>query len=152
MHRLLARNIKLARTNLEILETFVEKFAGGKDGGARALIRWTKPKAGTAAFVEFLHPDPPDSHKNRATNGDEAKVKSLQKRRPVDDQAFCETLIRQTGVMFVPGRTCFGRGVDFAGYVRIGFVCETDVLRVGLQKVEEFMKGEEYAKLPIWES
>ena len=45
IHNLLGRNIKLAKTNLEILERFVEQH--------RWACEWTKPVSGTTAFVKF---------------------------------------------------------------------------------------------------
>ncbi|KAF2741572.1 aspartate aminotransferase [Polyplosphaeria fusca] len=109
VHGLLARNIQLAKTNLEILEKWVVK---NEDE-----CEWVRPVAGTTAFVKILRDG-----------------------RPVDDVDFCEKLVRGTGVLFVPGRRCFGE--EFKGYVRIGFVCETEVLREGLQKVTQFLRKE----------
>lgn len=85
---------------------------------------WVRPVAGTTALVRF--------HKMG---------------RPVDDEAFCKTLQAKTGVMFVPAAKCFGGGKDFKGHVRVGFVCETEVLKEGLAKLSTFME-EEYADLP----
>ena len=93
----------------------------------RWACEWVKPVAGTTAFIKF------------------SKMGS-----EVDDVAFCETLIEQTGVMLVPGRTCFGDGTEFKGYVRFGFCCETAVLEEGLEKLSKFMKVG-YKKLPIAE-
>ena len=45
VHALLGRNIKLAKTNCAILETFVEKHRWACD--------WVRPVAGTTAFVRF---------------------------------------------------------------------------------------------------
>lgn len=85
---------------------------------------WIKPVAGTTAMVKF--------HKMG---------------RPVDDAVFCERLQEKTGVMFVPGSKCFGRGEDFRGHVRIGFVPEHEVLSEGLQALRNFME-EDYADVP----
>ncbi|KAI9848941.1 MAG: hypothetical protein M1838_000321 [Thelocarpon superellum] len=78
---------------------------------------WVKPVAGTTAFVQF------------ATEG-----------QPVDDEKFCKALYHATGVMFCPGKRCFGNDVDFRGYVRIGYACETETLRQGLDQVKEFLR------------
>ena len=80
---------------------------------------WVKPLAGTTAFVRF------------SSQG-----------QPVDDVAFCKSLLEKTGVMFCPGSRCFGDGVMFNGYVRIGYVCETQVLMEGLDELRGFMKKE----------
>ncbi|KAI9788027.1 MAG: hypothetical protein M1835_002543, partial [Candelina submexicana] len=89
VQNLLARNTKLAKTNLALLETFIEEHTD--------VCRWVRPKAGTTAFVTFT--------KNN---------------QPINDVIFCETLHKQTGVMLVPGSTCFGDGHSFDGAVRIG--------------------------------
>ena len=88
---------------------------------------WVKPVAGTTAFIRF------------SINGS-----------PVDDEAFCKVLIDQTGVMVCPGRRCFGDEKNFAGYVRFGFCCETQVLQDGLEALARFMKTA-YKKLPVVE-
>jgi hypothetical protein len=53
----------------------------------------------------------------------------------------------KVGVMLVPGGGCFGGGIDFGGYVRIGYVQEPQALLNGLQALREFMRNE-YEKLP----
>lgn len=45
IHNLLKRNIELARTNLAVLEKFIESHRWACD--------WIKPRAGTTAFVRF---------------------------------------------------------------------------------------------------
>lgn len=85
----------------------------------RWACEWVKPIAGTTAFVKF------------------SKLGSV-----IDDVAFCEKLMEVNGVMFCPGSRCFGDGKDFKGYVRIGFCCETEVLREGLEKLTNFMQTE----------
>ena len=117
IHKLLGRNIELAKTNLEILNSFIEQH--------RWACGWTKPIAGSTAFVKFSKAG-----------------------RKVDDVSLCRVLQEQTGVMFCPGSECFGRGKDFRGYVRIGFVCETMVLSKGLEQLRMFMK-ESYRDLPV---
>lgn len=86
---------------------------------------WVKPVAGTTAFVRF----------NKMG-------------KPVDDVAFCEMLLERTGVMFVPGSACFGQGEDFKGYVRIGFVPETQVLEQGLEALKAFLE-DGYEDVPV---
>ena len=117
IHSLLRRNIELARTNLALLEKFIESH--------RWACEWVKPRAGTTAFVRFS-----------------------KMGKPVDDVAFCEMLLDRVGVMFVPGSTCFGGGEDFPGYVRIGFVPETEVLEQGLEALKKFME-EGYEDVPV---
>lgn len=117
IHNLLKRNIELARTNLAILERFIESHRWACD--------WIKPRAGTTAFVRF------------SRGG-----------KPVNGTAFCEMLLEKTGVMFVPGAECFGRDGDFTGYVRVGFVNETSVIRDGLEAVKSFMENW-YEQVPL---
>jgi aspartate/methionine/tyrosine aminotransferase len=76
---------------------------------------WVKPVAGTTAFVKF--------HREGT---------------PVDSVDFCKKLLEATGVMFVPGSTCFG--AEFKGYVRIGFVNQTDVVKQGLDAATKFIR------------
>lgn len=116
VHGLLSRNLKLAKTNLGLLEQFVDNH--------RWACEWVKPVAGTTAFVKF------------------SKMGTA-----VDDVAFCEKLLEVDGVMFCPGCRCFGDGKDFKGYVRIGFCCETEVLKEGLAKLANFMQTA-YQDLP----
>ncbi|KAF2796067.1 PLP-dependent transferase [Melanomma pulvis-pyrius CBS 109.77] len=107
VHRLLARNIQLAKTNVEMLEKWVAKHEDE--------CEWVKPLAGTTAFVKF--------HR-------EGKA--------VDSVDFCEQLLEKTGVLFVPGSECFGS--EFRGFVRIGFVCQTQVLKEGLVEATKFLR------------
>lgn len=83
---------------------------------------WVKPVAGTTAFVKF------------ARDGE-----------PIDAVEFCKQLQEKTGVMFLPG-TCFGE--EFKGYVRIGFVNKTEILKEGLDMTRQFMR-KEFDDLPL---
>lgn len=85
---------------------------------------WVKPVAGTTAMIKF--------HKMG---------------KPIDDEKFCALLHEKTGVMFVPGSKCFGRGEDFKGYVRVGFVQESEVLTGGLEALKTFIE-DEYENIP----
>ena len=82
---------------------------------------WVKPTGGTTAFIKIM------------SNG-----------QPVDDEEFCKRLIQQKGVMFSPACKVFGNSQDFKGYVRIGYACETEVLRDGLQKFKDFIRENRY--------
>ena len=118
--RLLARNLDLARRNLGLLDAFVA--AHPRHCAWAAGLR---PRAGTTAFLRF----------RRGTDA-----------RPVDDVAFCLDLLRRAKVLLVPGSRCFGNGngnadgaADFAGYVRVGYVCETEVLEVALRELSTYV-------------
>ncbi|KAK4996085.1 hypothetical protein LTR66_004227 [Elasticomyces elasticus] len=109
IHGLLGRNIGIAKTNLELLEKFVIKHD--------EFCSWTKPVAGTTAFVLF------------SRDG-----------QPVDAVELCKRVQEKTGVMFVPGDRCFG--AEFRGYVRIGYVNHTSVVKEGLAEMTKFMRRE----------
>lgn len=53
---------------------------------------------------------------------------------PMPSRVFCAALLAETGVLFVPGEV-FGE----EGCVRIGYACETEVLRQGLARVAGFL-------------
>jgi len=107
IHSLLGRNIRLAKTNVALLETFINEHSN--------ICSWVKPNGGTTALVGF------------------------EKRgKPVDDVQFCVDVIEKTKVMFLPASKCFGQ--EFKGSVRIGFVCETEVLRKALQKLGQYIR------------
>lgn len=80
---------------------------------------WSKPVAGTTTFVKF------------SRGGKE-----------VDDVELCQQLLDKAGVLFCPGSMCFGGGKDFKGYVRMGFVCETEILIEGLEQLGNFMRND----------
>lgn len=107
LHSLLARNIQLAKTNLALVEAFINQHS--------SICSWVKPTGGTVAFVKF------------SKGG-----------QPVDDVQFSIDLIEKTKVMFSPGSRCFGD--EFKGYVRIGFVCETNVLTEALEKLGAYVR------------
>lgn len=108
LHGLLGRNIKLAKTNLTLLEAFVEEN--------KANCSWVKPTGGTTAFIKFER------------KGGE----------PVEDVQFAVDVIEKTKVMFLPGSKCFGE--EFKGFVRLGFVCETEVLREALGRLGTYVR------------
>lgn len=81
------------------------------------VCEWVKPLAGTTAFVKF--------HREGS---------------PINAVEFCRKLLENTGVMFVPGEECFGK--EFKGYVRIGFVNDTEIIQEGLEKVRQFLRKE----------
>ncbi|EON62488.1 hypothetical protein W97_01710 [Coniosporium apollinis CBS 100218] len=88
------------------------------------VCEWVKPVAGTTAFVRF--------HREG---------------REVDAESLCKRLLEETGVLFVPG-SCFGK--EFRGYARIGYVCETEVLKEGLEKVRGWLR-KEFDDMPLLE-
>lgn len=109
LHALLGRNIQLAKTNVALLENFVE------DNGD--ICSWVKPTGGTTALVKF---------------------ENLKEGNAVNDVQFCVDVIEQTKVMFLPASKCFGK--EFKGFVRIGFVCETEVLKEALAVLGPYIR------------
>lgn len=112
----------LLSRNIQLAKTnleVLEKFVGRHDEECE----WVRPTAGTTAFVRFQRDG-----------------------KPVDDVELCKRLMEKTGVMFVPGSRCFGE--EWKGYVRIGYVCETEVLREGLKEVQNYLK-KEFDELPL---
>ncbi|CAK7567857.1 MAG: hypothetical protein SEPTF4163_005827 [Sporothrix epigloea] len=116
---LLRRNIELARRNIRHLARFVRKW----ENKGRVWCDWISPTAGTTAFVRF------------STVCDDEVV------RPVNDVEFCLEVLRTTQVLMVPGSRCFGHGVRFQGYVRIGYVNETAVLIEALSKLDRYLEN-----------
>ncbi|KAK3488930.1 pyridoxal phosphate-dependent transferase [Neurospora hispaniola] len=110
---LLERNLDLARTNLALLTEFVE-------GKYSKVCSWVRPTAGTTALVQF---------RNLSKGG-----------VPVDDATFVLDVLDKTHVLFMPGSPCFGLGTEFKGYVRIGYACETEVLKRGLELMGQYVE------------
>lgn len=78
---------------------------------------WVKPKASTTGFVQFLK------------DGE-----------PVEDDKFCLDVLEKTGVYLAPGKRSFGNNQDYKGYVRIGYVCETELLVKALEQLETYVE------------
>lgn len=117
VHALLSRNIALAKANVELVERFVVKHD--------EYCSWTKPVAGTTAFVKFERDGKP--------------VKAVE---------FCKALQQKSGVMLLPGD--FGFGEEWRGYVRIGYVNSTEVVKEGLEELRKFMR-KEFDDVPVHE-
>ncbi|AEO53651.1 hypothetical protein MYCTH_2295284 [Thermothelomyces thermophilus ATCC 42464] len=115
---LLARNLELARTNLGLLSAFVDKYA--------RVCSWVKPTAGTTALVQFRNEDGV----------------------PMDDSSFALNVLNKTKVLSVPASTCFGLRTDFKGCVRIGYVCESEVLVKGLEELGRYIDEHLLRKIP----
>ncbi|KAM0548095.1 hypothetical protein ACHAPJ_010153 [Fusarium lateritium] len=81
-----------------------------------SICSWHKPSGGTTAFIKF------------SFGG-----------APVDDEKLCLDLIEKAGVFLVPGKRCFGGGEDFAGYVRMGYVGQTNNVEEGLRRLGAYL-------------
>ena len=86
---------------------------------------WVKPSAGTTAFIHFS-----------------------REGKPVNDTELCKLLHSKKGILVCPGNVCFGDGIDFQGYIRVGYACETAVLEKGLSEMRDFMK-ESFEEVPL---
>ncbi|EJT81643.1 hypothetical protein GGTG_01621 [Gaeumannomyces tritici R3-111a-1] len=106
----------LIRRNLDLARKNLSLLEAFVDKHSSA-CSWVKPLAGTTAFVFFSKDD-----------------------ESIDDEKFCIDVLRETGVMFVPGSTCFGNGKDFRGFVRIGYTCETEVLEKALLRLGDYLE------------
>ncbi|KAH6853935.1 pyridoxal phosphate-dependent transferase [Chaetomium sp. MPI-CAGE-AT-0009] len=84
-----------------------------------SVCAWVKPTAGTTALVQFC-----------------------REGVPVDDAGLVMDVLEKTKVLFMPASPCFGLGKDFKGFVRLGYVCETEVLVEGLERLGRYI--EEY--------
>lgn len=78
---------------------------------------WVKPIAGTTAMVKF--------HRDG---------------KPVDDVKLCLLAQEKADVCLIPGRKCFGDGVHFEGYVRIGVGLHPALVPEGLSALAKFTK------------
>ncbi|KAF2666896.1 aspartate/tyrosine/aromatic aminotransferase [Microthyrium microscopicum] len=89
----------------------------------REFCDYVKPVAGTTAFIRFKR----DS-------------------KPLNSETLCRRLVEEEKVLWVPGSHSFGP--EFKGFVRIGYVCETEDLKAGLDKASSWLK-KEVATLPL---
>jgi aspartate/methionine/tyrosine aminotransferase len=85
---------------------------------------WVKPTAGTTVLVNFKRGG-----------------------QPVKDADFCLELLKETGVLVMPGSTCFGNGEDFEGCMRFGYVSSSEVLRQALTKLGVYLRGDYLSKV-----
>ncbi len=84
---------------------------------------FVRPVAGTTAFIKFERDG-----------------------KAINVEAFCKALQEKTGVMFLPGDVGFGE--EFKGYVRVGYVNKTDIVKDGLEEARKFMR-KEFDELPV---
>lgn len=80
-----------------------------------SVCSWVKPNAGTTAFIQFLKDG-----------------------NPVNDPEFCLDVLNEIRVLLVPGGLCFG-STRFPGYVRVGYVCHTNILQKALKALDAYL-------------
>jgi len=103
---LIARNLRLAQTNADMLDAFVKEHS--------RYLSWVRPRAGTTDLIKVSR---------------DGKL--------VQAEEFCKILQEKTGVMLLPADKGFGP--QFKGFIRIGYVNDTDVMRRGLQEWGRFL-------------
>ncbi|MBA1433710.1 aminotransferase [Bombilactobacillus bombi] len=54
---------------------------------------------------------------------------------PISTEEFCLRLLKQTGVLLVPGER-----FDLPGHARLGYCTDEDTLKIGLAKLSEFLR------------
>ncbi|KAJ5899270.1 aspartate aminotransferase [Penicillium taxi] len=110
--KILKRSLAICHHNLNLLDAFIQLH------GDR--LRWVKPTGAAAAFVCVVDRDGV----------------------PVDEAAYCESLVAQTGLLIVPGGKTFGTesDADFKGYLRVGFVCSSEKFEKALKIWDESFK------------
>lgn len=86
-------------------------------------LAWTRPLAGTTALIKV-------SRDGKLVRAEE----------------FCKMLQEKTGVMLLPADKGFGP--QFKGFVRIGYVNDTDMVRKGLQEWGRFMDAG-FSEVPL---
>ncbi|KAH8703256.1 aspartate/tyrosine/aromatic aminotransferase [Talaromyces proteolyticus] len=90
-----------------------------------SVCEWARPVGGPIGFIRFTRAG-----------------------KPVDDLELCTALLEERGILLVPGRKCFGDGVKFSGYVRLGFGGKTEELKAALEDLQIFIQ-ENYANVPL---
>lgn len=107
----------LLERNLMLARRNLELLAGFVEKYAGA-VDWVRPTAGTMALLRF------------SKGG-----------VPVEEDGFCRAVLDEVDVLFVPARRCFGRGEDFAGAVRVGYVCHEGVLKEALARLGTYVEN-----------
>lgn len=116
--KILSRSAEICASNLTLLTEFVEKWK------SKGRLNWVEPVVGASAFVQVFD-----------STG-----------QPVNDKEYCENMVRETGLLIIPGGYTFGNGEvgkedwDFKGYLRVGFVCEPESFREALRVWGKYLK------------
>ncbi|GLI78359.1 hypothetical protein PoHVEF18_006673 [Penicillium ochrochloron] len=108
----LGRSWEICRVNLSSLEKFIDSYPDR--------LRWVKPTGASMAFVCII---------------------DAQTGLPLDDASYCEGLLRETGLLLVPGGKTFGTegDDDFKGYVRVGFAVAPESFERALKIWGEYL-------------
>lgn len=114
----------LIQRNCELAKRNLDVVQSFIDKNA-SVCEWARPVGGPIGFIRFTRSG-----------------------KPVDDLELCTALLEKRGVLLVPGRKCFGDGVNFSGYVRLGFGGDTNELKLALETFQIFLQ-EDYANVPL---
>lgn len=106
----------LLERNFALAKRNLELLAGFVESYA-GTVEWVRPTAGTTALLRF------------SKGG-----------VPVEEDGFCRAVLGEVNVLFVPARRCFGRGEDFPGAVRVGYVCHEEVLKKALARLGGYVE------------
>lgn len=107
---------RLLQRNIDLARTNLALLAKLVETN-REMCDWVKPSAGTTAMIRFKR------------NGELVK-----------DDDFCLEILKETGVLLMPGSSCFGNGERFQGYMRFGYVCNTELLQEALDKLSDYLQ------------
>ncbi|KAJ5380477.1 aspartate aminotransferase, partial [Penicillium cataractarum] len=102
----LGRSWEISSINLASLEKFIARYPNR--------LRWVKPTGASMAFVRIVEE---------------------RTGLPLDDALYCEGLLKETGLLLVPGGKTFGTegDNDFKGYIRVGFAVAPEKFERALQ-------------------
>ena len=104
---LIANKDKVIERNLEIVNCNAAMLKNWVE--KEPLISYVEPKGGTTAFLKY-----------------DIDMTSVQ---------FCEDLLKETGVMLLPGSA-----LDVEGYLRMGYCNNPEIIRAGLEKLSQFLR------------
>ncbi|KIX06403.1 uncharacterized protein Z518_04379 [Rhinocladiella mackenziei CBS 650.93] len=108
---ILKRHRGYGKENVQLLDAFIKKNSD--------VCSWTKPTCGGTGFIKFHSEDG----------------------SPQQELEFCQTLLKETGVLLSPGGLCFSAAgcTDFQGYVRIHLTALPDNMQKALALLDEFV-------------
>lgn len=105
--------------NIRLCQTNLELLQGFIEEHSWA-VSWVRPQAGTTAMLKF--------HKMG---------------KPVDDLAFCASLLNEAGVFLCPASTAYGGSQSYRGFVRIAVGAPTSQVKAALAAWTSFMEDYE---------
>ncbi|MCL4514462.1 MAG: aminotransferase class I/II-fold pyridoxal phosphate-dependent enzyme [Firmicutes bacterium] len=110
---ILARNLAIARENMALFASFVEKH--------RDRLSWVKPRGGFTAFPKYNQ----DAEGKRSETG----------KNILSSREFCRRLVEAENLLLLPGETF---GLD--GHFRVGFGQDPRKFAVGLKLFDRFLE------------